>query len=186
MYCYPEGIRFHIRHGQSRRLMDLRNSLLILVSIVWHWRTDAAGGDGNANVISWRISVANQSELDQFMNNVTASNDEGTTNNVHLTLAGDNSYVLDIVKLMRINITDSSLVMESKGGPAEINCTANETRLRDVVQPCAANETRLRDVVQPMSRASLVKMDGLIFTGCPVPIMIEDTFSVKIRNCVFQ
>ena len=150
--------------------MYLRNSLLILLSILWHCRTDAAG---RANVINWRVSVANQSQLDRFINNVTASSDhdEGTTNNVHLSLASDNSYMLDIVKLMKINITNSSLVMESKGGPAEINCNASES------DP---------DVVQPISRASLVKMDGLIFTGCPVPIMIEETFSVRIQNCVFQ
>ena len=77
--------------------MDLRNSLLVLVSILsWHWKTDAAGGDRNTNVINLRVSVANQSQLNQFIKNVTAaseaSSDRGTTSNVHLSLAGDNSY----------------------------------------------------------------------------------------------
>ena len=76
---------------------------------------------------------------------------------------------------MKINVTNSCLVMESMGGPAEINCTASES-----------DPEKLKEVVQPISRASLVKMDGLIFTGCPVPIMIEETSSVKIQNCVFR
>ena len=58
---------------------------------------------------------------------------------------------------------------------AESNCTASQSDLEE-----------LREVVQPISRASLVLMDGLVFTGCPVPIMIEEASSVVIQNCVFQ
>ena len=171
--------------------MHLRNSLLVLVLIFWHWRTDAAGGTTNSKVLNWRVSVANQSQLDQFINNVTAaSNDKGTTSNIHLSLDGDNTYTLDIVKLMNINITNSSLIMKSKGGPVEINCTTNSSLIMKskggpVEINCTANE-KLGEVVQPISRASVVQMDGLVFTGCPVPIMIEEASSVRIQNCVFQ
>ena len=150
--------------------MYLRNSLLLLVSMFWHWRTDAANGTRNVKVLNWTVTVSNQSQLDQFINNVTASSDKGDTNNIHLSLAGDNTYILDIVKLMKINTTDSSLIMKSNGGPAKINCTASQSE----------------QDLQPISRASVVQMDGLIFTGCPVPIMIEETSNVKIQDCVFQ
>ena len=93
-----------------------------------------------------------------------------------LALAGDNNYILDIVKLMNVSlINDGKLLVESKGGPAKIDCRASQSDLEE-----------LRNIVQPISRASLVLMDGLVFTRCPVPIMIEKACNVTIQNCVFQ
>ena len=136
----------------------------LLLSLLWHWSSDVGGR--NAKMLVESVFVTNQSQLDQFMNNVQNLTD------AHLTLTGDNSYVLDIVKLMKIYKDSGQLIMESKGGPAEIICTASESDLE-----------KLREVE---SRASVVLMDGLVFTGCPVPIMIEEVDNVTIQNCVFR
>ena len=84
--------------------------------------------------------------------------------------------MLDVVKLMNISLIDGgSLIMESNDGVAEINCTAS---YYDVDE--------LREVVRPISGLALVLLDGLLFDRCPVPLMIEETSNVTIRNCVFQ
>ena len=151
--------------------MNIIRLLLILILTLWHWTTNGR----NSKVFVGSVFVTNQSQLDQFIGNMTAFNDKGNTNNIQLTLSGDTSYVLDIVKLMKISITDSSLIMKSEEGLAEINCIASESDLG-----------KLREVVQPISRASTLLMDGLVFTGCPVPIMIEEVDDVMIKNCVFK
>ena len=110
------------------------------------------------------------------MENVTAYNDRRNMSFLYLSLAGDNNYVLDIIKLMNISLSnDSSLILESKGGSAKIDCIASQSDVK-----------KLKEVVQPISRASLVLMDGLVITGCPVPLMIEEASNVTIQNCVFQ
>ena len=163
--------------------MTLRNLdlLLVLLSLLWYWRINASeeGSGTNDEIITsedpmiWNVSVSTQPQLDQFMGNMTAYNDIRNTSYLHLSLAGDNSYTLDIVKLMNISLTNNgSLILESKGGSAEIDCTADLEELKEVVQP--------------ISRASLVLIDGLVITGCPVRIMIEEASNVTIQNCVFR
>ena len=148
--------------------MHLRNWLPVLL-IAWCWKVGATSDAREAKVFNWRVFVANQSQLDQFMNNATAY--EMNAINLSLTLDTGN-YTLDIVKLMRINISDHRLTMEGKGGPAKIDCISAD-------QPDPGK-------VQPLLRASSVQLDGLEFTRCPVPIMIEEASEVIIRNCVFQ
>ena len=140
----------------------------LLSLLWWQWSNDA--GSRHAKILVGSIFVTNQSQLDKFILN-------GNVTDTRLTLAGDNTYVLDIVKLINIYKDSSQLIMESKGAvvPAEIICTASES-----------DPEKLKEVVQPISRALLVKMDGLIFTGCPAPIMIEKVDNVIIQNCVFQ
>ena len=166
--------------------MIFKNPLVVQILLLWHWRINASedGSCMNNEMITseldpiiWNVSVATQLQLDQFMDNVTAYNNRRNTSCLHLSLASDNSgYVLDIVKLMNISLTNGgSLILESKGGPAEIDCTASQSDVKE-----------LKEVVQPISRASLVLMDGLVITGCPVPLMIEKSSNITIQNCVFQ
>ena len=166
--------------------MIFRNLLFVLMLLLWHWRINASedgSGMNNKTITSeqdpiiWNFSVTTQLQLDQFMENMTAYNNRRNTSCLHLSLAGDNSgYVLDIVKLMNISLTNGgSLILESKDGPAKIYCTANQSDMKE-----------LKEVVQPISRASLVLMDGLVITGCPVPLMIEKSSNITIQNCVFQ
>ena len=115
------------------------------------------------------ILVSNQSEIDRFM-------DTGPpiATCVHLCLVGGNTYKVSMMKMMLWG-TDNSLIMESKNDTAKIDCTADSSDLEE-----------LRKTLHPLSRASLVLLDGLIFTGCPVPILIEKTSYVVIQNCVFR
>ena len=161
--------------------MIFNNLLLVLTTILLHWNIDAiedkiedSSGIGVSFEEIWKVSVTTQSQLNQFMENVTAYNED--TYIIHLSLAGENHFTLDIVKLMNVSLIDGGiLVMEGKGGTVEIICIASHSDLKE-----------LKEVVQPISRASLVLMDGLVFTGCPVPIMIEEASNVTIQNCVFR
>ena len=155
--------------------MIFRSLPLVVISILWHWRTGRGTGT-NTTLLTWNVSVATQSQLDQFIENVTAYNGDRNTSYLRLSLASENAFVLDIVRLMNISLIDGgSLIIESNGGAVEIDCTASHSDLEE-----------LKEVLQPISRASLVLMDGLVMTGCPVPTMIEEASNVTIQNCIFQ
>lgn len=143
--------------------------VLVLLSGLWYRRSDAA-------VTVWNVSVSNQLELNQFIENVSDEKSSSATNYFHVSMTGGNVYELDIVKFMNITIAGGSLIMESQGNIlVEINCTAYSSHLEE-----------LRKNLNPLSRASLVLLDGLVFTGCPVPILIEEASHIVIQNCVFQ
>ena len=121
----------------------------------------------------WNVSIVSQLDLNQFMENISAHGDQQkavTTNCLYMSLAAGD-YELDIITLMKLSI-NGSLVIKSEGGSVGINCTADSL-------------ISMEDL-QPLSRAPLVLLDGLIFTGCPVPILIEEASNVVIQNCVFQ
>jgi len=118
-------------------------------------------------------TITNQIELEQFLNSATASRDNISC--VHLSLAAGNSYKLDIVRFMQINLEhNASLKILGEGGGVDINCTASFSDLEE-----------LRKLNLSVSRASLVLLDGLVFTACPVPIVIEEALNVVISNCHF-
>ena len=144
---------------------------LVIISILLHWRIGIDANEG------WDVSVTTQSQLDQFMEKATTYSEKGNrARYLRLSLGGGENYQLDIVKLINISLTDgATLVMEGMDGAVEINCTASQSDLEE-----------LGEALRPISRASLVRMDGLVFTGCPVPIMIEKASKVEIQNCVFQ
>ena len=148
----------------------------VLLSGVLTWSTDAAYCGGDLARVVWNVTISSQLEMNRFIANVTAySNKRGTMDCLYLSLAGGTNYEIDIVKLLNINITNGNLIVKSKGGSVEINCTAHSSDLENLTQ-----------ILRPLSRASLVLLDGLVFTGCPVPILIEEAFNVSIQNCVFQ
>ena len=120
------------------------------------------------------ITITNQSELDQFLDNATSSRRDNLRC-IHLSLEAGNSYKLDIVKFMQLNLEhNASLTVVGEGGGVDINCT---TSLSDLEE--------LRKLNLSLSRASLVLLDGLVFTSCPVPIVIEEVLTVVINNCHF-
>ena len=152
----------------------------MLILLVLHWRTDAAEdsvctNNPDDNLMVWNVTVATQLELSQFVENVTNyTNRCNATNCLFLSLTVGGSYELDIINVMEVSV-NGSLVIESKDGLSEIICITASSDLEE-----------LRQTLQPLSRASLVLLDGLIFTGCPVPILIEEASKVVIQNCVFQ
>ena len=135
-----------------------------------------APADSDDNLTVWNVTIVNRLELTRFIANVTTYTERWNTKNfIHLSLAGGRNYELDIVKLMKISI-NGSLIMEGNGSLlAEVNC---KTSLSDLEE--------LSKTIQPLSRASLVLLDGLVFTGCPIPILIEEASNVIIQNCIFQ
>ena len=115
--------------------------------------------------------ISDQSQLDLFIRNASLYDD--STKCIRLSLNG-RSFNIDLLRLMRINLgTNGSL--EITGDSVNINCFINTT-----------DHVKLKDMPQPIiSHALLVCLDGLVFTKCPVPILIEEVSTVIVRNCVF-
>ena len=162
--------------------MSVPSLLVVLTPVFWSvlcYSTNLpTNGSTNADACNdgrfvWNVSIVSQLDLNQFMENMTVCGDQKKaviTNCLYMSLvAGE--YELDIIALMKLSI-NGSLVIKSEGGSVGINCTAD-------------NLVGMEDL-QPLSRALLVLLDGLIFTGCPVPILIEEASKVVIQNCVFQ
>ena len=124
------------------------------------------------SAVKRNVTVSNQSQLDEFVVNVTSQYESNKDTCVQLSLEGSRGFKLDLLQLMRINLVNGSLVIT--GNSVNINCTTNTTDPED-----------LRKLLQPISRALLVLFNGLVFTGCPVPIVIEEVTNVIIQNCVF-
>ena len=117
--------------------------------------------------------VSSQSQIDQLTTHDAATL-LGSPTCIQFLLVGGTTYEVNMMKIMLL-ATNASLIMESKGGAAEINCTADSSDLEE-----------LSRTIQPLSRASLVLLDGIVFTGCPAPILLKEVSNVVIQNCVFQ
>ena len=123
-----------------------------------------------------RVIVNDQSQMDELMTNISSYANYNSSLCIHLSLVGNrvgSSFRLDLLQLMRVNLgTNGSLMIT--GNSVIISCTTNVTDLEE-----------LWDMLQPISRALLVFLDGLVFTRCPVPIVIEEVSTVMIQNCIF-
>ena len=146
--------------------MGLFISFVILVFILERAGTSPASDFRYCHVYT---TINDQSQLDQFIQNLSNSSDRMC---IQLLLTGD-SFKLDLLQLMGINL-DSNASLVIMGDSVNIHCSSNVTDPVD-----------LRDMLQPISRAHLVIFDGLVFTKCPVPIVIEEVYNVMILNCVF-
>ena len=115
--------------------------------------------------------ISDQTQLDLFIRNTSLY--DNSTKCIQLSLNGS-SFNVDLLQLMRLNLgTNGSL--EITGDSVNINCSINIT-----------DHVELKDMLQPIiSRALLVLLDGLVFTKCPVPILIEEVSTVIVQNCVF-
>ena len=114
--------------------------------------------------------IRDQRELDQLLIDMSYNN--STPLCLRILFAGD-TFTLDIVELMRVHFT--SLTMIGSGGQVNINCMGGQFNLEV-----------LRNNLQPLSNVSLVLVDGLVFSKCPVPLLIEKASAVVIQNCVFR
>ena len=127
------------------------------------------------SVTRWNISINGQEELERFVNNTVSSNDEADRC-IQLFLTGK-SYELDIIRIMATKLgNNGGLVMVGVADPpVTINCVANASSLEG-----------LRDILKPLANVSLVVLDGLLFTECPVPVVLEEVSTVIVKNCVFM
>ena len=132
------------------------------------------------SVIRWNFSLYEQEEFDSFVDNITSLNDDADRC-IQLFLTGK-AYELDIIRIMGLKLgNDGGLVII--GGMAadpwppavRINCVANATNLED-----------LRNSLKPLANVSLVVLDGLLFTECPVPVVLEEISTVIVQNCMFM
>lgn len=116
--------------------------------------------------------ITDQPQFDLIVKRLSDTN-HATTTCIHLLLVGSR-FRLDLQQLMAINWSVNSSLAIIGNGTVNIHCTTNVTDLEE-----------LRDMLQPISRAQSVLFDGLVFTECPVPIVIEEVYNVMILNCVF-
>ena len=133
-------------------------------------------GERFDSVIKSNISISEQSDLNDFIGNVTSFTDDDKDRCIQLLLTGK-SYSLDMIKIMRIKLgTGGGLVIVGvPDQPVKINCIADASGLED-----------LRNSLKPLANVSLVVLDGLLFTECPVPVVLEEVSTVIVQNCVFM
>ena len=118
------------------------------------------------------VTITDQAQLDKVIQDVISSVNNDTTQCIHWSFVGD-TFQLDLVQLMRINLPiNGSLAIT--GNSVNLQCTTNIT-----------DQEKLQEILEPISRTQLVLFDGLVFTECPVPILIEEVYNVMILNCVF-
>ena len=118
------------------------------------------------------VTITDQTQLDNVLQYLISSDNSNSTQCIHWTFVGD-TFQLNLVQLMRINLPiNGSLTI--KGNSVNLQCTTNIT-----------DKERLQEILEPISRARVVLFDGLVFTECPVPIVIEEVYNVMIQNCVF-
>ena len=79
--------------------------------------------------------------------------------------------------MMKIKLgTGGGLVVVGTVTPlVKINCIARVSELKE-----------LSNLTTPLSNVSLVVLNGLMFTGCPVPVLLENVSTVIIKNCKFM
>jgi len=119
------------------------------------------------------VIITTQMQLDNFIQSILSSGSQTMDSLCLIFNEGD--FLLDLPQLMKINLgTNGSLVIMTNGN-VTINCTTS-----------VSDPEMLRRTVQPISRMLLISFDGLVFTECPVPILIEEASIVMILNCVFM
>ena len=145
---------------------------LCVISLIFGKVSCVSSGTAESQTCSVRKSViSDQSQLDLFIRNISLY--DNSTKCIQLSLNGS-SFNVDLLQLMKLNLgTYGSL--EITGDSVNIDCSINTT-----------DHVEIKDMLQPIiSRALLVLLDGLVFTKCPVPMLIEEVSTVIVRNCVF-
>ena len=123
-------------------------------------------------------NVSNQSELDIWLDDMTL---ERTQNRgprcIQLSLTA-NEYQLNVTNFARgVDLMENDSLLVRGKGSISCNSAANlfgEDSVADYL-----SSTKL-------SKASLVVFDGLVFTGCVLPVNVEEVDTVVIQNCVFR
>ena len=129
----------------------------------------------NFSTVVIRMSITDQRRLDELLQNRTIfsnSSDRIVSKCIHLSFCGNTSFQLDLLQLMTVNLGPNGSLVMTGDRSVILNCTDNATDLDP-------------EELDPISRALLVLFDGLVFTRCPVPIMMEEVAHVIIKNCVF-
>ena len=128
----------------------------------------------NFTTVTETVAITDQRRLNEFIQDSIFSNSSSNVSKcVQLSFTGK-SFQLDLLQLMSINLgTNGGLMLT--GNSVILNCIVNTTDLEE-----------LRKLLQPISRTLLVLFDGLVFTRCLAPILMEEVTNVIIQNCVFM
>ena len=135
---------------------------------------------------TWNVSIDGQEELDSFVDNLTSSTQNSSSNSreliercIEVSLTGT-SYRLDVIKLMKVKL--------GVGGGLVVQAATNRSRVKIncVASSVSTSLEELESALKPLSNVSLVVLDGLIFTGCPVPVLFEEISTVIVQNCDFM
>ena len=159
------------------------NVLIVLCVLLVLFGCIVNSSDFNLNcfersIANWNVSIRGQTELDNFVENITSFTDENTDKCIRLFLT-EKSYKLDVIRLMKIKLgAGGGLVVVGAVSPrVKITCATSVSR-------SALEE--LRNISRPISKVSLVALYGLIFMGCPVPLVFEEVSTVVVQNCDFM
>ena len=125
--------------------------------------------------------ASNQSQLDQFLDNILSQRqDQDRARCIQLSLAGG-IYRLNVTKFVHgLELKEyDSLIVRGEGGVVNIYCLSIDS---------ATMSPKMSDYLQSrrILNASMVVFDGLVFTGCLLPIYVEEVKTVVIQNCVFR
>ena len=129
-----------------------------------------------SQVSNWNVTVVDQRALDDVLRNITRSltSETVTTNKCIRLVLTSEVYQLDIVRLMELKLgVGGGLIMMGVADRPVIECINKVSDLE-----------LLKNV--SVSKVSVVMLDGLIFNGCPVPIVFEEVSVVVVKNCVFR
>ena len=158
-----------------------RPSVVLIVLCILQFRCNnvaSSSGDSldcfnerfNSTKIS-NTSINGQSELNDFINKLP-DNDEDRC--IQLSLTGK-SYTLDMTNITRMKLgAGGGLVIVSVVNPRVTISIANVSNLEELI-----NSSLVANV-------SLVVLDGLVFTECPVPVVLEEVSTVIVQNCEFK
>ena len=126
--------------------------------------------------------ASNQSQLDQFLDNLTSQRQQcqGRTRCIQLSLAGG-AYQLNVTKFIHaVDLKENdSLIVRGEGGAVNIHCLLTDNANMSQSISGFLQSRRLLN-------ASMVVFDGLMFTHCLLPINVEQVNFVMIQNCVFR
>jgi len=133
-------------------------------------------------VLNVTRKASNQSQLDQFLDNLISQRqeDQGRPRCIQLLLAGG-TYQLNVTKFIHgVDFKENdSLIVKGEGGEVNIHCLITDS---------ANMSQNISEFLQSrrLQNASMVVFDGLMFTHCLLPIYVEKVNFVMIQNCVFR
>ena len=174
--------------GQKYRASILNSiaSTLLYILLLFANKADSSESSGDTSdpcfshkfdyKSRWNVTIYGQEELDNFIENVMSFEVKSIDRCIQLFLTGE-YYKLDIIKMMKIKLgTGGGLVVVGTATPlVKINCIARVSELKE-----------LSNLTTPLSNVSLIVLNGLMFTGCLVPVLLENVSTVLIKNCKFM
>jgi len=130
------------------------------------------------SISSAAYRVSDQFQLDCFIDNITSQQpDEQQPRTIQLSLT-PNVYQLNVTKFVRRvdALDDYILIVKGENGEVLINC------MDEGIVSISREHLQNRRIL----KASMIVLDRLVFSGCVLPVYVEEVDTVVIQNCVFR